>query len=292
MKEHIMYYYNLLDIDILEKSGCYYYFKCHGRLFSLEYVSNIDKTKKVFEVLQKVNFNRGYQVIYNIYDEIFTNISNNWYVLFLCNNEKYNILQDLLHPINVTGLFSFNYKFSWNYLWSKKVDYYEYQFNHIYEMYPLIFESFNYYIGLAENAISYFSYNLHSLESFDVFLCHERISYSNYFDPLNVTVDYYARDIAEYIKFLFFSKKYDAFSFSLFFQKLELSYNDYILLFSRLLFPSYYFDIYDRIINHECNEDALAEVILLVNDYYLLLQKTFENISYFANIPAIDWIKK
>ena len=48
MKEHIMYYYNLLDIDSLEKSGCYYYFKCHGRLFSLEYVSNIDKTKKVF----------------------------------------------------------------------------------------------------------------------------------------------------------------------------------------------------------------------------------------------------
>ena len=38
-----MYYYNLLDIDSLEKSGCYYYFKCHGRLFSLEYVSNIDK---------------------------------------------------------------------------------------------------------------------------------------------------------------------------------------------------------------------------------------------------------
>lgn len=287
-----MYYYNLLDIDSLEKKDDYYYFKSDNKLFSLEYVSNVDKTKKIFEVLQKVHYDKGYQVIFNVYGQIFTQISDKWYVLFLRNIEKYNILQDLLQPINVTDLFPFDSKFSWKYLWSKKIDYYEYQFSHIYEMYPLIFESFNYYIGLAENAISYFSYNLHSLESFDVFLCHERISYSNYFDPLNITVDYYVRDIAEYIKFLFFSKEYNDFCFSAFFQKLGLKYNDYILLFSRLLFPSYYFDIYDRIISHECEEKVLGEVILVVHDYYLLLQKVFESISYFSKIPTIDWIKK
>ncbi len=286
-----MYYYNLLEIDAFEKKEVYY-FKSNNKLFSFEKVQNIEKSKKVFDILQKINYVREYKIIYNIYGEIFTKVSNDWYVLFQHLDNKYNLLGNLLHPINVSKLVSVNNPILWSYLWSKKIDYYEYQFEHISEMYPLILESFNYYVGLAENAISYFSYNLHSMESFDVFLCHERISYSKYFNPLNITIDYYPRDIAEYIKFLFFSNNYKDFSFLNFFKYLNFNYNDYILLFSRLLFPSYYFDVYDCVVSQKCDERELSKIIFLVNDYYAFLQNIYQLICTFIKIPSIDWIKK
>ncbi len=291
MKEHVLYYYGLENIDnFVQKEA--YYFTSDNKLYSLELVENIEKSSRIFNVLQKVNYTKGYRVINNIYGKVFTNISNSWYVLLLHCNENYNIIEDLLHPVNVSSLVSFDSSILWNYLWSKKVDYYEYQFQHINEVYPLICESFNYFIGLAENAISYFLYNVQSLNNLNLFLCHERISFSKYFNPLNVTIDYYARDVAEYIKFLFFSDNYKSFSFTEFFEKLNLHYNDYILLFSRLLFPSYYFDIYDCIIRKKSEESELSKVIFLVDDYYLFLQKIYQTISFYVKIPAIEWIKK
>lgn len=291
MKDSIKYYYNLLDIDCFEKRDVYY-FKSANRLFSFEKVENLEKSKKTFTILQKFDYIRGYKVVFNIYGNIFTQIGDEWYVLFLHVDEQSNILKSLLHPINVIGMDSIDISFSWSYLWSKKIDYYEYQFEHISDIYPLILESFNYYIGLAENAISYFSYNLHSLDSFNLFLCHDRISESNYFNPLNIIIDYYPRDIAEYIKFLFFSNQYDGFSFDAFFGTLKFTYNDYILLFSRLLFPSYYFDIYDDVIRKKIRECELSKIIASASEYYKFLQEVYQAIFSFANIPSIDWIKK
>ena len=44
---------------------------------------------------------------------------------------------------------------NWDYLWSTKIDYLEYQINQSGKKYPLIVESFSYFVGLTENAISY-----------------------------------------------------------------------------------------------------------------------------------------
>ena len=125
-----------------------------------------------------------------------------------------------------------------------------------------------------------------------MFLCHERISYCNYLNQLNITVDYYARDVAEYIKFLFFSDNYQDFSFISLFESLHFSYNDYILLFSRLLFPSYYFDVYDCIISNKGSEEDLTKIIFSVDKYYLFLRQLCQCIFLFVKIPQIDWIKK
>ena len=287
MKDDIMYYYNLLEIESFEKRDSYY-FKSDNKIFSFELVENIEKSKRVINILHKLNYTKGYQIVFNIYGEIFTQISNNWYILLLHVDEQYDILSDLLHPINVSKVLYIDFSYAWNYLWIKKVDYYEYQFQHISTIYPLILEN----IGFADNAISYFSYNIRTTESFDLFLCHERISYCNYLNPLNITVDYYARDVAEYIKFLFFSDKYQDFSFSSLFSSLRLNYNDYILLFSRLLFPSYYFDVYDYIISNKTSEKDLAKIIFSVDKYYLFLCQLYQCILHFAKIPKIDWIQK
>ena len=37
--------------------------------------------------------------------------------------------------------------------------------------------------------------------------------------------------------------------------------NEYIMLFSRLLFPTYYFDVYDDIINNNLKEEKIISII-------------------------------
>ena len=39
-------------------------------------------------------------------------------------------------------------------MWIRKIDYFEYQISQFGKKYPIIRESFNYYVGLAENGIS------------------------------------------------------------------------------------------------------------------------------------------
>mgnify|MGYP006070688561 CR=1 FL=1 len=293
MKSYIMYYYNFDEIEITKKAEVYY-FRNKNSLYSFETVKSPKKSEKLFSYLSQIGYHKGFKIIFNIYHNMFTNIEDKWYVLILHSESDFNLLTEVLSPVILPrNFFDFEH-YSWDYLWSRKVDYYEYQISHFGQDYPLILESFNYYIGMAENAISYLRYNISSqqLRSLDMFLCHERISYSNYFNPTNFIMDFYARDVAEYIKFLFFSDSYHNFSFHTFFQSLNFSYSDYILLYSRLLFPSYYFDIYDDIINKKCNENKLKKVIYLQKDYQSFLYYIYKVIISFIYIPEVGWIRK
>ena len=85
--------------------------------------------------------------------------------------------------------------------------------------------------------------------------------------------DYKARDIGEYLKYLFFSKEYKNIDIKKFIKKLNFSKFSYRLLFGRMLYPSYYFDKYEKIINNNLNEN---DIISIINE------KTI--------IPKVDWI--
>ena len=52
------------------------------------------------------------------------------------------------------------YRNSWASLWSAKLDYFEYQVSELGKDKPLILDSFSYYLGLGENAISYLLVNI------------------------------------------------------------------------------------------------------------------------------------
>lgn len=51
-------------------------------------------------------------------------------------------------------------KSSWSTYWEQKIDYFEYQFSSLASKYPLLDESFSFYIGLWENAVSYYNDNV------------------------------------------------------------------------------------------------------------------------------------
>ena len=64
------------------------------------------------------------------------------------------------------------------------------------------------------------------------------------------------------------------------------------LLLARLLYPSYYFDIFDEIILNDKDEDELILTINLCYDFENLLIKIYNLLQKKYPIVNIDWIRK
>ena len=293
MKNQILFYYHIDNIELSKVKGIYYFRYCK-QLYSFEKIQNVDFFVKIIQILNEVGSSKYFPVIPNIYNEFLCNIDDQWYALFLHTVVDFSLLEEILRLPIIPSEYYSNYKFiSWDILWRAKVDYYEYQLQHIFNIYPVIDESFFYYIGMAENAISYIKYNLiFSSRRQNLYLCHKRIDSSIFFHPKNVIIDYRARDVAEYIKYLFFSNSYHNFSFFSLFKFLNFSYDDFVLLYSRLLFPSYFFDIYDNIVAHRGQEEELKTILMRVNEYNSFLVYIHETICRIVVIPSVSWIKK
>ena len=203
----------------------------------------------------------------------YQNIGDN-YKDYLVNNKEYDILK----------------RNNWDYLWSMKIDYVEYQVKHLTNKYPIIEDSINYYIGLSENAIKYFKLINKNNES--LYIEHRRINKDNIYDPLEIVIDYKVRDISEYIKYNFFNSGKDLYDIKNDIKKLNLNNIDYLLLYSRMLYPSFYFDLYDRIINNNEDENIINDIINKSIEYEELLYEIYLIINRKYNIMGIDWINK
>ena len=180
-------------------------------------------------------------------------------------------------------LYEVEYKndMSWYLLWEKKVDYYEKTSITLKD--KELKSIFPYYIGLSENAIKYCKEN--SINTRCCF-CHIRInSCYDYFSPDNIIIDSSVRDIAEYIKFKFFEEDFNEYELIDFFNSILFKKEEYVLLYARLIFPTY---IYDCI---ELNQN-INKYVKKINDYEKLLIKVYYIITEKVDIPKIDWLIK
>ena len=183
-------------------------------------------------------------------------------------------------------------KSAWTTFWSKKIDYIEYQFFQIEKKYPIIKESINYYIGIWENAISYYNNNIILDNNFKC-VCHKRLSSKtdllSFLNPLNLVIDYKERDVSEYIKSFIFNEKYTEKNIETFLNKVPINRGNIIRLIARILFPSNYFDLYESIIYENVSEEKIKSLIDNKKNYLFLLKAVF---NYFEkyDIPIIDWI--
>ena len=67
-------------------------------------------------------------------------------------------------------------------------------------------------------------------------------------------------------------------------------YYNYDLVVARLLFPNYYFDLFDRVILGDDSEDILYKVISKNRGYERYLRRIINCIGTFFDIKKIDWI--
>ena len=70
-----------------------------------------------------------------------------------------------------------------------------------------------------------------------------------------------------------------------------LSRNSIILIVSRILFPTYFFDLYESIIIDKVDENLILDIINKNSNIIILLKYIFNRFKN-LNIPYIDWIKK
>ena len=306
MKETIKYYYNI-DIDDLKEQDGKYFFKYQNQDFFFVYFNrDLEELNDILICLNNMK-EKGidvHNIIINRNNEYLTKVNNFNYILMSVNN--YNEEYDIFDIVNMTSKLTLNYNTSkmyrnnWSSLWIQKMDYFEYQIRELGINRSVIKDSFSYYLGLAENAISYVNntnlkYN--ALNNAKITLAHRRIFYPNYklnfLNPLSFIFDLEVRDIAEYLKAMFFASdnaeevieelKY-------YLQIKTLSIYEYHMLYARLLYPSYYFDLYENIMNNDTSEESLVSIIKRNKEYELFLKNAYLEISKYAPIEKIDWL--
>lgn len=291
MKNILNYYYGIIvDDESINDKG---FFSYNNHLFCLyEYkrnTSEVEALSYLNNLMLSMNIPIN-KIINNSFNQTLTVYNNENYVLIEINYECGSLN-------NIKFVESFNDKRldilkrnNWGYLWSMKVDYIEYQIKHIKNSYPLINESINYYLGMAENAISYF--NMLDLSGVPLYLEHRRVNISCVYNPIELVIDYKTRDIGEYLKNSFINKKMNIVEIKEYLKNLNLNNMDYLLLYVRMIYPSFYFDIYEKIINNGEDEKELLKIINLSSSYERMLYEVYLFIKNKTNIIGVEWINR
>lgn len=305
MKNNIMYYYNL-HIGNIYQNNDYYYFDIGNERYELViYTRDIKEQKAIYELNKKMVMSNllVHEIIPNKDNYIVTIINNIPYILYkiYINKEKEISLSELTYLSN----YNFEYdeilkRDNWNILWAKKIDYLEYQINQTGKKYPILVDSFSYFVGLAENAISYVKNTTLETqkEQSDIgVISHRKIKECNklncVYDPLNIVIDHKSRNLAEYIKTSFFKNNPNIFNeLNIYFSNNYFSIYGIRVLFARILYPSFYFDTYEEIILDKRKESDILYITSNIDKYEEYIKNIYFYLRNFYDIPEIEWLTK
>lgn len=302
MKNIIEFYYNM-RIDEIHNKNDYYFFDVNKSHYIFKpYFDDIDKTLDIYKLNRLLSERTNIDnIILNRYGNPITKVNNSFYVLILNKNKNKNriTLADISNMANISDINNQPLdkleRNNWEILWANKIDYFEMQVHENAKKYPLIRESFDYFIGLSENAISYLVNTKREVSPtiYDVKVISHNSLDNSLYDPSNIILDHKARDVAEYIKMSFFNNNLNIF------KELEeyFHYNYYSIygirvLFARILYPSFYFDLYDGIISGKNDEKELNMIIDKIDDYEFYLYNVYLFLRKFYDIPIVEWLKK
>ncbi len=294
MKNVLNYYYNLNPNNIHYNKN--YYFTIDGTSYCLTLVENTTNINEIYELSMLLISNNIYchKIILNNQRNILTSVDNKQYLLFEIApnlNRKIN-LSDIMNYNELTSGLNLNrfYKNNWYNLWINKIDYFEKQIPELVNRYPNIKKSFNFFSGMVELGISLLGTN--NLKS-ALSISHSRI-YKNYtlydlYNPLNFIVDIKVRDIAEYIKSNLEDQPYELIDYYI--SEEKLTNDDCFNFFIRMLYPSFYFDKYEKIIDSNLDDSELEDVDSIGYKYEELIKKTYRYLKTVCNIKEIEWLK-
>ncbi|MED4533860.1 spore coat putative kinase YutH [Metabacillus fastidiosus] len=273
MKKMIQEHYGLKAIDLFKVNGCDA-FQLHQTIFLLQRVQHLSE-EELYEIYQMGQFLQDKRepcvgtFVLTKDNNLFFENEKVKYILLKCRTVKARnetqLGSDLARFHQKAR--SFPYELSnisrigqWKYLWEKRLDQLEGFWRGKLQSYPLnhfekqFVESFPYYLGLAENAIQYLVDTELDDEPQSVdagTICHQRFNLHTWNNdmyikmPTDWVFDHCGRDIAEYLRYLFFSDETNS-SYYTFINEYDrttpLSAFSWRLIYSRLLFPLHYFE--------------------------------------------------
>ena len=299
MNNFIKFFYNM-KVTNTNFINNYYEFNHNNnyyRLYILNEEYNIYNYNNIYTINKElINNTLMSEIILNKDKNIITTYHNINYILLKinCNINKDITLEeiDYLSKVKIVN----NNKSNWGLLWSKKIDYLEELISENGKKYPQVVNSFNYFIGLSENAISYYN-NIDIDNNMMYYISHKVLrptdKVDSLYNPLNIIYDYRVRDVAEYIKNSFWTDNHNIYNeLNNYLYKNNLSLNDVKLLISRVLFPSFYFDLYEDIFNYNKDEKILNNIISRIDEYEEYLNSIIIYFKRFYPIDEIEWLKK
>lgn len=304
MKNTIKYFYNI-DANNIRQSGDVFFIESNSDIFALQNCNNyVDTIDEIYQLNIYLNYNNVYiySIIKNRFNNLITIINENNYILlkvdsYYDKNVTLEMIYDFQYKYKADNNFAMNnFKnlnaSGWKSLWMKKVDYFEYQISEFGLNFPLIRESISYYIGMAENAIT----ALNGISNEDLYLQHRRIDINSkcyeFYNPLNLVFDTRIRDFCEYYKSDFIYNQGYKKNIHLieYLKQNNYTANELNLFYIRLFFPSFYFDLYESMVNKGKDEMRVKKILIMVNDYQLLLKEVGDYLGNFVHLPHIDWI--
>lgn len=303
MKNTINYYYNLNPNKINQIFNYYYFYINNELYYFIVYNKNAKDIRAIYDFNQEMLHKNVLvnEIINNRNGNILTYVNQVPYILTKIN---VNINKPIaLAEISYLSGVLISYpkelmRANWANLWINKIDYLEYHQEQNYQKFPLLANSFNYFVGLSENAISYLNQTVAKYKpeksdvgviSHDVMLMDDTV-YSLY-DPQNMIIDHKARDLAEYIKISFFKDNYSIFDeLDEYFKYHYFSFYGIQLVMSRVLWPSFYFEVYDGILRNQINESVILKITSRIEEYERYLADVFSYFHKYYPIDDVAWI--
>ncbi len=306
--KNILYYFYQITVGQIHRINDNYWFEINGfPYFFTPLTVSYDEINTIYSLLmdnQSKNLSLFHTIIVNKMNQIVTSFEQKNYVLLKLSLPLNQLnLTPSIYDLSLNQYVQIEKKYYsitrdyWKNLWEKKIDYFESEVFQIDYKFPLLLESAAYYIGLGENAISYLNYVIMTAkkDNRDYLVvshrtCHSFSSLLEYKNPMNIVLDHYVRDIADYLKYVFWNDIYHLEEIKQFLNQLNLSDYGAGLLVSRLLFPSTYFDLcFDIFANYQ-KEEKISSFIARTSEFESFFKDIFDILRKKNSLKDIDWI--
>ena len=260
------------------------------------------------------NLNSLLSSLANIYNNDIVYIVKNKYNKYISTSKDENNICLLTYkindPIDINTLVTMHYSFynQFNYhislndiiaLWDQRLEYIQNQclvnLNFDNEAHLLLYEYTMYAVGLAINALKYLADIQIDFQrkNYNSTLTHRRIKKMDKFElfnPFNLIIDHSSRDLAELYK-------NDLIDFNTLMQICNsyfYSIDEYEYLLSRLLYPTFIFDVVEDIATDNTSYDHTSEIYYAIakqNKQIDKIKEFYNSISKYMNIRPIEWLK-
>ena len=269
IKNILLYFYNFISPKNIIFDEYNKYFKYNSSYYILKKVNSFD-----INFINYIERNNLFSVIIkNKFNNIISNYNNINYALIKIRVKEDNrdiTFNDLVYISNIyinIPIIKINYYV----LWIKKIDFIE---KYAKDCNMLDYD-INYYLGLSTIATN-------MIENVDFNNITYKFSFNRFYninclydllDPFNIKYGPCVNSLSEYIKYSYFYK-HKKVDYNLLFN-LNLNIDDYYLFISRLIFPTYFFDL----LNQNDISSKYLNIINNIDGYILYIKEIFEKIK-------------
>lgn len=289
MKITLMYNYNLEGLTIYRVNE-QIYIKSGQNRYMLIPIKSTNELNELYTILNKYELSNHYYEIMKTKDNQLSILYRGieYALLKIPKENNHKLEEKLKKVIELKDTIYILDRSNWYFLWSKKNDYMEYKYEHIKNKYKLIDETIHYYLGMSETAISYLN-NTADINK-KLTITHRRLDPEKINNPLNIIIDRKERDISEYLKYIFIRQINTPQKVKEVILNIEPNKYSFHRIYSRLLYPTYYFDIYDNIEIGIEREEKLQEIINRIDEYEIYLRDIYNIMTTKFQIKKIDWL--